>query len=72
VLDDADPVAVAEGVRLAGLMNSGQACVAQTRVLVPVARSAERQREKSSPSSIVAPHHIAQVPAGRVQLDNPA
>ena len=41
VLDDADPAAVAEGVRLAGLMNSGQACVAQTRVLVPAARSGE-------------------------------
>jgi acyl-CoA reductase-like NAD-dependent aldehyde dehydrogenase len=32
---------VAAGVKVAGLMNSGQACVAQTRVLVPVARSAE-------------------------------
>jgi acyl-CoA reductase-like NAD-dependent aldehyde dehydrogenase len=41
VLDDADPAAVAAGVRLAGLMNSGQACVAQTRVLVPAARQAE-------------------------------
>jgi acyl-CoA reductase-like NAD-dependent aldehyde dehydrogenase len=29
---------VAEGVKVAGLMNSGQACVAQTRVLVPAAR----------------------------------
>jgi acyl-CoA reductase-like NAD-dependent aldehyde dehydrogenase len=38
VLDDADPAAVAAGVRVAGLMNSGQACVAQTRVLVPAAR----------------------------------
>jgi acyl-CoA reductase-like NAD-dependent aldehyde dehydrogenase len=38
VLDDADPAAVAEGVKLAGLMNSGQTCVAQTRVLVPEAR----------------------------------
>ncbi len=35
VLDDADPSMVAQGVRVAGLMNSGQACVAQTRVLVP-------------------------------------
>ena len=35
VLADADPAAVAQGVRVAGLMNSGQACVAQTRVLVP-------------------------------------
>jgi acyl-CoA reductase-like NAD-dependent aldehyde dehydrogenase len=41
VLDDADPAAVAEGVKTAGLMNSGQACVAQTRVLVPAARQAE-------------------------------
>ncbi|MEX2293914.1 MAG: aldehyde dehydrogenase [Acidimicrobiales bacterium] len=38
VLDDADPGAVAEGVKVAGLMNSGQACVAQTRVLVPRGR----------------------------------
>jgi aldehyde dehydrogenase (NAD+) len=41
VLDDADPATVAEGVKLAGLMNSGQACVAQTRVLVPTARHGE-------------------------------
>lgn len=41
VLDDADPAAVAEGVKIAGLMNGGQACVAQTRILVPAARHAE-------------------------------
>ena len=41
VLDDADPAAVAEGIKLAGLMNSGQTCVAQTRVLVPAARRDE-------------------------------
>jgi acyl-CoA reductase-like NAD-dependent aldehyde dehydrogenase len=41
VLDDADPATVAEGVKVAGLMNSGQACVAQTRVLVPAARYEE-------------------------------
>jgi acyl-CoA reductase-like NAD-dependent aldehyde dehydrogenase len=41
VLDDADPAAVAAGVKVAGLMNGGQACVAQTRVLVPEARQAE-------------------------------
>ena len=41
VLDDADPAAVAQGVRVAGLMNSGQACVAQTRVLVPASRHDE-------------------------------
>ncbi|MDO3646950.1 aldehyde dehydrogenase [Nocardia mangyaensis] len=35
VLDDADPDAVATGMTVAGLMNGGQACVAQTRVLVP-------------------------------------
>ena len=35
VLDDADPAAVAAGARVAGLMNGGQACVAQTRFLVP-------------------------------------
>jgi acyl-CoA reductase-like NAD-dependent aldehyde dehydrogenase len=41
VLDDADPATVAQGVKVAGLMNSGQACVAQTRVLVPSARHDE-------------------------------
>ena len=40
-LDDADPAAVAEGVKVAGLMNNGQACVAQTRILVPAARRGE-------------------------------
>jgi acyl-CoA reductase-like NAD-dependent aldehyde dehydrogenase len=41
VLDDAEPAAVARGVKIAGLMNSGQACVAQTRILVPAARHDE-------------------------------
>jgi len=41
VLDDADPAAVAAGVKVAGLMNNGQACVAQTRILVPAAREGE-------------------------------
>ncbi|MGZ7012843.1 MAG: aldehyde dehydrogenase [Acidimicrobiales bacterium] len=41
VLDDADPATVAQGVKVAGLMNSGQACVAQTRVLVPSSRYGE-------------------------------
>jgi acyl-CoA reductase-like NAD-dependent aldehyde dehydrogenase len=38
VLDDADPAAVAAGLKIAGLMNGGQACVAQTRLLVPASR----------------------------------
>jgi acyl-CoA reductase-like NAD-dependent aldehyde dehydrogenase len=41
VLDDADPATVARGVKVAGLMNNGQACVAQTRILVPAARQGE-------------------------------
>jgi acyl-CoA reductase-like NAD-dependent aldehyde dehydrogenase len=41
VLDDADPGAVAAGARVAGLMNGGQACVAQTRYLVPKSRYGE-------------------------------
>ena len=41
VLDDADPATVAQGIKVAGLMNSGQACVAQTRILVPAARNDE-------------------------------
>ncbi|GAA0955006.1 aldehyde dehydrogenase [Actinocorallia libanotica] len=38
VLDDADPATTAAGIKVAGLMNSGQACVAQTRILVPRSR----------------------------------
>ncbi|MFE9325079.1 aldehyde dehydrogenase [Nocardia sp. NPDC052278] len=41
VLDDADPEAVAAGMTVAGLMNSGQACVAQTRILLPHKRYRE-------------------------------
>lgn len=33
VLDDADLAATMEGLKFVGLMNSGQACVAQTRIL---------------------------------------
>jgi 1-pyrroline dehydrogenase len=33
VFDDADPVAVAEGIRLAGFWNSGQDCTAGTRII---------------------------------------
>jgi aldehyde dehydrogenase (NAD+) len=38
VLDDADPAAVATGVRSASLSNTGQICNALTRVLVPAGR----------------------------------
>jgi acyl-CoA reductase-like NAD-dependent aldehyde dehydrogenase len=41
VLDDADPAVVASGLQVAALMNGGQACVAQTRVLVPASRHDE-------------------------------
>jgi acyl-CoA reductase-like NAD-dependent aldehyde dehydrogenase len=41
VLDDADPAAVATGVRSASLSNSGQICNALTRILVPSARGDE-------------------------------
>ena len=41
MLDDADPAAVATGVRFASLSNSGQICNALTRVLVPRERSGE-------------------------------
>ena len=33
MLDDADLAATMEGLRFAALMNNGQACVAQTRIL---------------------------------------
>jgi aldehyde dehydrogenase (NAD+) len=38
VLDDADLVTLAAGLKFASLMNNGQACVAQTRILAPRAR----------------------------------
>lgn len=41
VLEDADPAAVASGVRSASLSNSGQICNALTRILVPHTRAAE-------------------------------
>lgn len=41
VLDDADPEQVATGAQVAALMNGGQACVAQTRILVPRSRYRE-------------------------------
>jgi acyl-CoA reductase-like NAD-dependent aldehyde dehydrogenase len=41
VLDDADPSAVAGGVQMASLANSGQVCNALSRILVPAAREAE-------------------------------
>ncbi|WP_341229767.1 aldehyde dehydrogenase [Nocardioides salarius] len=41
VLDDADLTATMEGLRFTSFMNSGQACVAQTRVLAPRGRYAE-------------------------------
>lgn len=41
VLDDADPAAVAAGIRSASLSNSGQICNALTRILVPAGRAAE-------------------------------
>ncbi|HNJ79361.1 MAG TPA: aldehyde dehydrogenase, partial [Marmoricola sp.] len=41
VLPDADLDQVVEGVKFLGVMNSGQACVAQTRILAPAARYEE-------------------------------
>ena len=41
VLEDADPGAVAAGVRSASLSNSGQICNALTRILVPARRADE-------------------------------
>ena len=41
ILDDADPVTVATGVRFASLSNSGQICNALTRILVPAKRADE-------------------------------
>jgi betaine-aldehyde dehydrogenase len=41
VLEDADLAAATEGITFVGLMNSGQACVATTRVLAPRSTYAE-------------------------------
>jgi acyl-CoA reductase-like NAD-dependent aldehyde dehydrogenase len=41
VLDDADPAAVATGIQMASLANSGQVCNALSRILVPEARKDE-------------------------------
>jgi acyl-CoA reductase-like NAD-dependent aldehyde dehydrogenase len=41
ILDDAEPAAVASGIRGASLSNSGQICNALTRILVPASRAAE-------------------------------
>ncbi len=41
VLDDADLAATMEGLKFTALMNSGQACVAQTRILASRTRYAE-------------------------------
>src|SRR6201988_482182 len=41
VLDDADPSAVATGIQMASLANSGQVCNALSRILVPAARKDE-------------------------------
>ena len=41
VLDDADPATVVAGLVPAGILNAGQACGAQTRLLIPKSRYAE-------------------------------
>jgi len=41
ILDDADLAATVEGFKMASLMNNGQACVAQTRILASKSRYAE-------------------------------
>jgi acyl-CoA reductase-like NAD-dependent aldehyde dehydrogenase len=41
VLDDADPAAVATGIQMASLANSGQVCNALSRILVPASREGE-------------------------------
>jgi betaine-aldehyde dehydrogenase len=38
ILDDADLPAIVDGLLSAGIMNNGQACVAQTRILAPASR----------------------------------
>ncbi|MFZ3283978.1 aldehyde dehydrogenase family protein [Pseudomonas sp.] len=56
VLDDADFPAVMPLVLQAGFLNSGQACIAGTRILVPRTRLAEFEK--------VAQAHVAQIQSG--------
>ena len=44
VLDDADLAATMEGLKFTALMNNGQACVAQTRILASRAQLRQRRR----------------------------
>ena len=44
VLDDADPATVVPQLVAAGFINSGQACIAGTRILVPAGRLAEYEK----------------------------
>ncbi len=46
VLDDADPAAVAEAVKIGGYWNSGQDCTASSRILVPSACTTRSCRTK--------------------------
>ena len=48
VLDDADLAATMEGLKFTALMNSGQACVAQTRILASRARTTTTCSTRSS------------------------
>jgi aldehyde dehydrogenase (NAD+) len=48
VLDDADEASTLDGLKFIGLMNSGQACVAQTRILV------SRERHDSFAAALAA------------------
>ncbi|WP_064118512.1 aldehyde dehydrogenase family protein [Pseudomonas fluorescens] len=56
VLDDADFPAIMPLVLQAGFLNSGQACIAGTRILVPRTRLAEFEK--------VAQAHVAQIQSG--------
>jgi betaine-aldehyde dehydrogenase len=56
VLEDADVAAAVEGIRFVGLMNSGQACVAQTRILV------SRERHDSFAQALA--ELVAKMPVG--------
>ena len=51
VLDDADPAAVAEGLKIAGYFNSGQDCTAATRIIAAPGDLRRRRSRRSSPPS---------------------
>ncbi len=69
VFDDADPAAVAEGIKIAGYWNSGQDCTAASRVIAGP-KIYDRLLEELVPA--VESLHVGDPAAGRRDRDGPA